>query len=756
MIEEENKMQNSNNEKDPLQAEQKDVAQISTPHQTIIQPQKSKNKTDRLLFRPSMNSAQGDVNSQQPRPIIPVSSSLATPQKTKTPRGNSKNNNLLNTPIIPLVQTTRNQKPDKNSRNDDLDFDGAGSEDEDRDISPDDFDRKSMKELRRSVESTIQALMDQETESQTDPASADNQNVELDNDILSDHDDDNNNNDDNMNNDEVNNKNNNDNNKDLEKCGTSGHINNVLDQDNANEDQCYPDDFENSLRINGNENENDQKQINANVNDEDLNKEEIANEKPNQNEKEESQTTNQETEPTEKDPNLETNDGQKTDKGRVDLDKNFLITQVDEALEGKDNSTSNQKEETNEKFQTDGLNVADKDMVLVPKLELNLNENNEENDNDNNQNKPKKQLKQEPLFSEKDVELAFSEFQNNKTVPPPYMREATILYVHAITNEAIEDEDYDLAEKLDKDLKELITAFNKAYGINNANVSSQKGTSYTTSDGSSATLQSRLEEVKKQKIIAETEWEDRIKALKESEQSKIEEIEARQQKEREEFEEKCQTQEFLQKFTKPSARLLQLWKLQKGLALQHDFEGAKEMKARAEQLQKQETDEAQKRAISSVKVNYEKLVVKQQRELECAVANGKRKISQMEIEMKKDLENRDKLSKQVEIRMKEYRQPLKKSRLPPLNSTQIQSALNQIQVQSVNSSPNSNISSSASESTINSTASRDSTTSALSKRAVASRAKKKRSVNQVEQTTVLDVKIANIRSVLGEKTRNKK
>ena len=92
MIEEENKMQNSNNEKDPLQAEQKDVAQISTPHQTIIQPQKSKNKTDRLLFRPSMNSAQGDVNSQQPRPIIPVSSSLATPQKTKTPRGNSKNN----------------------------------------------------------------------------------------------------------------------------------------------------------------------------------------------------------------------------------------------------------------------------------------------------------------------------------------------------------------------------------------------------------------------------------------------------------------------------------------------------------------------------------------------------------------------------------------------------------------------------------------------------------------------------------------
>lgn len=745
MSEEENTTQNTQSEKETPQTDQQSNLATS-PHQTIIQPQKSKNKMDRLLFRPSMNSPQSDANSQQPRPIIPVSSSLIASQKTKTPRGNSKNNNIINTSVTPLIQTARNQTYNKNSKTDNNNVDNAGSEDEDRDIPPDEFDRRKMTKLRRSVEDTVQALISQEAERKTDPDSTEDNNEDLDNDILSDHDDNKNDDNDvddennidikNDNNDNDTNDNKNQNDID-EKSGTSGQVNKVSDQTEAEENEEFPNDFENSTKINNNENDKDENE----------NEEKVATDSTkNDNDTDESNI---------KDSNTEKS-------GQVDLDKNFLITQVDGAVEGKDNPTPNpnETEETAEQYQKEGINIAYKDTILVPKLDLNIDEENEESQTDK-QNKTKKSSKDEPLFTENDVEAAFAEFQKNRTVPPPYMRDATVIYVHAITNEAIEDEDYDLAEKLDKDLKELIAAFNKAYGVNNANVSSQKGTSYSTVDISSTNLQYRLDEVKKQKIIAETEWEERIKALKESEQSKIEEIEARQQKEREEFEEKCQTQEFLQKFTKPSARLLQLWKLQKGLALQHDFEGAKAMKLRAEKLQKQETDEAQQRAIASVKVNYEKLVVKQQRELECAVANGKRKISQMEIEMKKDLENKDKLSKQVETRIKEYRQPLKKSRLPPLNSSQIQSALNQIQIQPLNSgqtpSSNSNMSTPQSESSLSSSsAQRDTTTSALSKRAVASRAKKKRIGNQVEQTAVLDVKIANIRSVLGDKSRNKK
>jgi hypothetical protein len=87
------------------------------------------------------------------------------------------------------------------------------------------------------------------------------------------------------------------------------------------------------------------------------------------------------------------------------------------------------------------------------------------------------------------------------------------------------------------------------------------------------------------------------------------------------FEIECQSPEFLQRFTKRSPHLFQLWKLQKSLALQHNFEESKQVKQYAEDLQKQETLEAQKRAMRSVQRNYEKLLWRQKRELECADAN---------------------------------------------------------------------------------------------------------------------------------------
>jgi hypothetical protein len=103
-----------------------------------------------------------------------------------------------------------------------------------------------------------------------------------------------------------------------------------------------------------------------------------------------------------------------------------------------------------------------------------------------------------------------------------------------------------------------------------------------------------------------------------------------------------------------------MWRLQKSLALQHDFEDAKTVKHHAEELQRQETNEAQKRAMRSVQQHYEKLLMRQKRESECLEANDVRKLKQMESEMKKEKEAVQKLSKQVESRMREKRAPLKR------------------------------------------------------------------------------------------------
>lgn len=259
-------------------------------------------------------------------------------------------------------------------------------------------------------------------------------------------------------------------------------------------------------------------------------------------------------------------------------------------------------------------------------------------------------------FTDDEIAEAWHNFQETRAIPGIEMKDYVILYVKQLSDEAIEIEDYDLAQKLEDDIKAFNAAFSKTY---------EEAPSTTPS----LVLESRLEEVKQQKMIFEYEYEQKLNRVKERENRKLEQLEERQEEERCQFESRCQNPEFLQRFSKPSASLLQMWRIQKRLALAHDFEGAKEMKTRADELQKKETEEAQRRAILSVQQNYEKLIEKQKRELECAKANGERKIKSLENQYIKEKEAREKLEKQVEVRMNEQkRAPQRKgSCLPPLN-----------------------------------------------------------------------------------------
>lgn len=259
-------------------------------------------------------------------------------------------------------------------------------------------------------------------------------------------------------------------------------------------------------------------------------------------------------------------------------------------------------------------------------------------------------------YTDDEIVEAWHNFQETRTIPGIEMKDYVILYVKQLSDEAIEIEDYDLAQKLEDDIKAFTAAFSRAY---------EEAPSATPS----LNLESRLEEVKQQKMMFEYEFEQKLNRVKERENRKLEQLEERQEEERCQFEARCQNPEFLQRFSKPSASLLQMWRIQKRLALAHDFEGAKEMKARADELQKKETEDAQRRAILSVQQNYEKLIEKQKRELECAKANGERKIKSLENQYIKEKEAREKLEKQVEVRMNEQkRAPQRKgSCLPSLN-----------------------------------------------------------------------------------------
>jgi hypothetical protein len=257
----------------------------------------------------------------------------------------------------------------------------------------------------------------------------------------------------------------------------------------------------------------------------------------------------------------------------------------------------------------------------------------------------------QPLYSDADLNRALLDFRQRRVVPPLAMQVPLVAFAHFVMNQLIDSEEYDEAQQIEGVIRALADAFRRAENEETL-VAHVQG------------LENRLLEAKQMQATCEVTWEQRIGEFKERATHKMELLREKHEAERRNFEGQCQSPEFLQKFTKPSSQLLQLLKVQKNLALQHNFEGAKQVKERAKELQRQETDEAQKRAMRSVQQNYEKLCFRQRREIECAEANDIRKLKQMENEMKREKEAAEKLNKQAELRMKEQRMTLKRPVIP--------------------------------------------------------------------------------------------
>lgn len=84
--------------------------------------------------------------------------------------------------------------------------------------------------------------------------------------------------------------------------------------------------------------------------------------------------------------------------------------------------------------------------------------------------------------------------------------------------------------------------------------------------------------------------------------------------EMQQLEEKWNSEEFLRKFTKPSAGLLELKAVERSMVIAKMFDKAKQVRERAEQLQKIESKEQQKRATEEMKIERKRLRERQKRE----------------------------------------------------------------------------------------------------------------------------------------------
>jgi hypothetical protein len=259
------------------------------------------------------------------------------------------------------------------------------------------------------------------------------------------------------------------------------------------------------------------------------------------------------------------------------------------------------------------------------------------------------------VFSNQELEAAYEEFKREKTLPSFLMKDAILDYGRRISVGFMVEEQYDSAYENDAVVNDLLLAFSKdSGGYNTGAIASY--------------LESRLQIVREQRTSTQQKFDEQISAMKERQQKKIEKIMQLQGYEREQFEINCTKPEFLLKFSKPSTELLQIRKIQKGLALAHKFEEAKAVKLKGDRMQYQETQIAQARAAQHIRIAFAQLLEKHRQQLACAIENGQRKIKLIEENFERENEANMNVARQLKIRLQETKSK-KASALPPLQAS---------------------------------------------------------------------------------------
>lgn len=207
-------------------------------------------------------------------------------------------------------------------------------------------------------------------------------------------------------------------------------------------------------------------------------------------------------------------------------------------------------------------------------------------------------------------------------IPPQEMRcdVATLLKRKSV--EYITNEQYDEAAIIENATSQL-RKYIQDEPIEHKNCVMKKG------------LENRLQRIEAEYKIENDDWDAVLKRFKEEQEIERKKLIKMHEEEQRQFREKWSTPSMLMHFNKPSPQLLLLRKQQKSMALAKNFEEAKKIKKEADNLQKIETEEAERRAIAVMNAQYQNLLEKQKRKLECFDEHNNRSCEYVIAEKKK-------------------------------------------------------------------------------------------------------------------------
>ena len=252
-------------------------------------------------------------------------------------------------------------------------------------------------------------------------------------------------------------------------------------------------------------------------------------------------------------------------------------------------------------------------------------------------------------FTDDQLSQAYEEFKIKNILPSYLMRDPLLEYARRISLQFIIDEDYDKAKENDKHVNNLIKLY-KDDGYNNFydNYLSIENWSNLKTN-----LESRLEVAKNQQKENNRKFIERSLELKKDQERKLFELDRLHEEERQKFIESCSSSSFLHRFSKPSSHLLQLRHLQKQLAIQHNFNEAKKIKIEADKLQLKETKEARLKASDCVRKLYKMIIERQMMQKQCVIDNTIRKTTALEENFNRQNNANKNLTNQLEMRINE-------------------------------------------------------------------------------------------------------
>lgn len=232
----------------------------------------------------------------------------------------------------------------------------------------------------------------------------------------------------------------------------------------------------------------------------------------------------------------------------------------------------------------------------------------------------------QPNYSDEEIMEQIQIMMKDKKLPDTSYHQPIRNYISREQFEASEKHDYQRAELLESYLDMLTDLLNQ---IDNSEQEEERRKS----------IEEKIQKVNEhhQEFVRRwnKEWNDKTEEQEKTQKS----IEERQELEINDFKKRCKEESFIQKFNKPSQTLINLRKAENQMAMSKLFDRAKALKKKADELQKIEQMEAQKKMNDNVLYQYQLIESRHEHERECFEQHN-RSIFET-LEKKRDKEQRN-------------------------------------------------------------------------------------------------------------------